>query len=168
MNRYAKALYELAVEQEKLSQLNYHFDELKTMVSKHPKWIEMMDSPMLSLTDKYAKIDMLEFDSLFLSFLKTLAQKHLMQYLDDVHKEWMHLMRASQKIAHLQVYLANPMTNLQEENLLKILKPRFKEQKISLHKTIDSSLIGGIKVIYHGQSLDRSIARELEELFTMI
>ena len=168
MNRYAKALHQLAAEQNKLSEVNYHFDQLGSMLSKHPKWITMMDSPMISLAEKQARIDLLEFDSLFLSFLKTLAQKHLMQNLDDIHIEWRHLMRASQKIAHLQVYLANPMTSIQEEKLLKVLKPRFEGQIISLHKTIDPSLIGGIKVIYHGQSLDRSVARELEELFTMI
>lgn len=168
MNQYAKALHQLAIEQEKLDRINYNFDELRNMISKHPKWIEMIDSSMISLADKNAMIDTLEFDSLFLSFLKTLAQKHLMQYLDEIHQEWVHLMRASQKIAHLHVFLAKPMTSLQEEKLLSVLKPRFKGQTISLHKTIDQSLIGGIKVIYHGQSLDRSVARELEELFTMI
>ena len=60
------------------------------------------------------------------------------------------------------------MNKEQEEKLIKVLGPRFKGLTISLHKTIDKSLIGGMKVVYHGQSLDRSIARELEELFITI
>jgi F-type H+-transporting ATPase subunit delta len=168
MTKYAKALHQLAVEQKKVDKINLHFDEIRSLVSKNPKWIEMMDSPMLNLDEKMDMINALDFDSLFLSFLKTLAQEHLMQHIDETYEEWMHLMRASQKIAHLHVYLANPITNIQEEKLMNVLKPRFKGQTISLHKTIDKSLIGGIKIVYHGQSLDRSVVRELEELYTMI
>lgn len=168
MTKYAKALHQLAVEQKKVDRINLHFDELRSLISKNPKWIEMMDSPMLNLKKKMEMIDKLDFDPLFLSFLKTLAEEHLMQYIEETYEEWKHLMRASQKIAHLHVYLANPITDIQEEKLINVLKPRFKGQTISLHKTMDSSLIGGIKIIYQGQSLDRSVVRELEELFTMI
>jgi F-type H+-transporting ATPase subunit delta len=51
---------------------------------------------------------------------------------------------------------------------MRTLKPRFKNQTISLHKTIDPSLIGGIKITHQGQALDRSVVRELEELFITI
>ena len=168
MTSYAKALHQLAVEQEKLDQINYHFEELKRLIKENPKWTEMMDSPMLTADEKNKKIDELGFDILFLSFLKTLSEKHLMGYLDEIHQEWKYLVRASQKIAHLNVYLAAPLSNEQESKLMQVLEPRFKGKTITLHKTIDQSLIGGIKVIYQGQSLDRSVARELEELFTTI
>ncbi len=168
MRKYAKALHQLALEHEKLDLLNYQFDQLRDLFQKNPKWIEMVDSPMLSKKEKESKIDELDFDSTFLAFLKILSEKHHMAYIDDVYDEWIHLVRTTQKIAHLNVILASDMTNEQEMKLFEVLKPRFKNQTISLHKIIDPSLIGGIKVIYHGQSLDRSVARELEELFTTI
>ncbi len=168
MTQYAKALHQLAVEQNKLDQINFQFDELRTIIDAHPTWTEMMDSPMLSMNDKIAKVDAFTFDSLFISFLKTLVQNHMMQEISSIYDEWIHLVRASQKIAHVRIYLANPMNKEQEEKLIKVLGPRFKGLTISLHKTIDKSLIGGMKVVYHGQSLDRSIARELEELFITI
>ncbi|MCD4826663.1 MAG: ATP synthase F1 subunit delta [Acholeplasmataceae bacterium] len=168
MTSYAKALHQLAVEQNKLDQINYNFEELKRLKNELPKWSEMMDSPMLDAAEKNKLIDELDFDVLFLSFLKTLSQKHLMGYLDEIHQEWKYLVRASQKIAHLNVYLAAPLSDEQELKLMEVLKPRFKGKTITLHKTIDHTLIGGIKVIYQGQSLDRSVARELEELFTTI
>lgn len=168
MRKYAKALHQLAIEHEKLDLFNYQYDQLRDLIQKNPKWVEMMDSPMLSKEDKEAKIDELEFDSIFLSFLKVLSEKHIMTYIDEIYEEWIHLLRSTQKIAHFHVYLASEMTEEQEQQLIEVLKPRFKNQTISLHKTVDPSLIGGIKVIYHGQSLDRSVARELEELFTTI
>jgi F-type H+-transporting ATPase subunit delta len=168
MRKYAKALFQLALERDNLDLLNYQFDQLRDMIKKNPKWIELMDSPMLLEKDKESKIDELDFDSIFLSFLKILSKKHVMSYIDEIYEEWINLLRVNQKIAHFHVYLASEMTKEQEEKLIEVLKPRFKNQTISLHKSVDPSLIGGIKVIYHGQSLDRSVARELEELFTMI
>ncbi len=168
MRKYAKALHQIALEKNKLDLLNYQFDQLRDLIQKHPSWIEMMDSPMLSQSVKEAKIDQLEFDPSFLAFLKAISKKRHMAYLNDVYDEWIHLVRTTQKIAHLHVILASEMTKEQETRLFEALKPRFKHQTISLHKVIDPSLIGGIKVIYQGQSLDRSVARELEELFTTI
>lgn len=168
MTQYAKALHDLAVEHNKIDQINFNFDEFKTLVEKQSTWTKMMDSPMLSIEEKLTQIDELSFDSLFLSFLKTLVQNHLMRNISEIYEEWIHLVRATQKIAHIHVYLAKAMSIKQEEKLIKILEPRFKDQHIHLHKTIDTSLLGGMKVVYHGQSLDRSIARELEELFIMI
>jgi F-type H+-transporting ATPase subunit delta len=44
----------------------------------------------------------------------------------------------------------------------------FKNLSISFHVTIDPELLGGIKIVHQGQSLDRTVARELEELYTTI
>lgn len=168
MRKYAKALHQIALEQNKLDVLNYEFDQLKDLIKENPKWIEMIDSPMLTEKQKEAHIDALNFDDVFLSFLKALSKKRHMTYIFEIYEEWIHLVRTTQKIAHLNVILASDMTKEQETRLFEALKPRFKNQTISLHKIIDPSLIGGIKVIYQGQSLDRSVARELEELFTTI
>jgi F-type H+-transporting ATPase subunit delta len=168
MRQYAKALHHIALEQNKLDVLNYHFDELRDLIKSHPTWLKMMDSPMLSKKEKEAKIDELDFDPTFLAFIKVLSSKHYMQYIDEVYDEWIHLVRTTQKIAHLHVYLAKELTKAQEEQLMRTLKPRFKNQTISLHKTIDPSLIGGIKITHQGQALDRSVVRELEELFITI
>ena len=66
MTKYAKALHQLAVEQKKVDKINLYFDEIRSLVSKNPKWIEMMDSPMLNLDDKMDMINALDFDPLFL------------------------------------------------------------------------------------------------------
>jgi F-type H+-transporting ATPase subunit delta len=168
MRQFAKALHHIALEKNKLDVLSYQFDELRDLIKEHPTWLKMVDSPMLSNKEKEAKIDELGFDPTFLAFIKVLSSKHYMQYIDEIYDEWIHLVRTTQKIAHLHVYLAKPMTKIQEEKLMQALKPRFKNQTISLHKTIDPSLIGGIKITHQGQALDRSVARELEELFTTI
>ena len=57
-------------------------------------------------------------------FLKTLVQNHMMQEISSIYDEWIHLVRASQKIAHVRIYLANPMNKEQEEKINKSIRTK--------------------------------------------
>lgn len=168
MINYAKALYRIAIEQNKLDRLTYEFQAFKDELSSHASWFSMMDSPMISLNDKYANIDAFKYDASFLAFLKLLARNNETHLYDDIHEQWLYLARNHQKIAHIHLYSAKPITAEELTQFEKVLSPRFKGKTISFHVTIDEGLLGGIKTIYHGQSLDRSVAKELEELYTLI
>jgi F-type H+-transporting ATPase subunit delta len=168
VSNYAKALFEIALEKEKVDTINLNFDEFHHIVSSNLSWMNHMDSPMFKTADKEKMIDMLSFDPSFLSFLKVLAKKHRMFQITEIYEEWTQLTRRYQKIAHLRIYTANELSKDQENRLKEAIGPRFPGRTISLTILIDKTLIGGIKVEYRGQSLDRSVARELEELYTTI
>ena len=168
IENYAKALFELAKEENKIDVLTFHFDDFKNAMENNPNWIVMMDSPMISFEEKVNIINGLEYDRTFLAFLKMLAQKNLMHAYDEIYPVWSHMSRVFLNIAHIHLYSAVPVTEEQENAFRKVIQPRFPKQKITFHMTIDPDLIGGIKIIYQGQSLDRSVARELEELYTTI
>ncbi|MCR3906036.1 MAG: ATP synthase F1 subunit delta [Tenericutes bacterium] len=168
ISNYAKALFSIAKENNKIDLLTYHFDDFKNTMEKNPNWIKLMDSPMVSHQEKIKMIDELEYDDSFLAFLKMLSEKNRLHYYHEIYPEWIQLSRTYQKIAHLHLYAAKPLSEKQEELLKKVVQPRFPNQTISFHITVDESLIGGLKIVYQGQSLDRSIARELEELYTTI
>ncbi len=168
VSNYAKALYAIAYEQNKIDLITDQFDIFKNMVEQQKGWISMMDSPMISLDEKKMKIDALDFDASFLAFLKMLMHKHHMHYYLEVYNEWIHMSRKFQGIAHIHIYSAKPITKGQEATLKKVIQPRFPNQKLDFNITIDEHLLGGVKIVHQGQSLDRSIARELKELYTII
>ncbi|MBU1094356.1 MAG: ATP synthase F1 subunit delta [Firmicutes bacterium] len=166
VSNYAKALYAVAKEQNKIDLITGQFDIFKDMIKE--EWISMMDSPMLSSDEKMAKIDALDFDASFLAFLKMLSSKHHMHYYLEIYNEWIHMSRKFQGIAHIHIYSAKSITKEQEATLRKVIQPRFPNQKLDFNITIDEHLLGGVKIVHQGQSLDRSIARELKELYTII
>lgn len=168
MSDYAKALMEVAQERDNVSQITTQFDRLHDLVVEHPTWLQLMDSPMYKVKDKDEKIDQLNVCITLSACLKTMVRKNHMSLFFDVYHDWIRLIRKQQKIAHVNVYAAKPLTKQQEDLLIKRLQPRFQQMTIDLHLRVDSSLIGGLKIIYQGVSLDRSIARELDELFTTL
>ncbi len=165
---YAKALYAIAEEQNKIDLITDQFGLFRDTMETLTGWISMMDSPMITFDEKCRQIDALEYDASFLAFLKMLAQKSHVHYYLEIYGEWLHMSRKYQGIAHLHIYSAIPITKEQEATLRKVIQPRFPKQKLDFNITIDEHLLGGIKIVHQGQSLDRSIARELKELYTTI
>ncbi|PKK96663.1 MAG: ATP synthase F1 subunit delta [Tenericutes bacterium HGW-Tenericutes-3] len=168
VSNYAKALYAIAKEQDKVNLITVQFGNLKNTIAEKSSWVSMMDSPMISFDEKMKRIDALDFDSSFLAFLKMLSSKHQMHLCLEIYDEWIHLARAYQNIAHIHIYSAKEVTKEQELTLRKVIQPRFPNQTLDFHITIDEHLLGGIKIVHQGQSLDRSVARELKELYTTI
>jgi F-type H+-transporting ATPase subunit delta len=168
ISNYAKALFAIAKEQEKIDLLTFQFNDFMSLMEENPNWIVLMDSPMVSAAKKLPMIEALTYDASFLSFLKLLAEKNRMHLVKEIYVEWTELSRIHRKIAHLTVYAAKALTKDQEEKLEIALQPMFPNLEISFHVTIDPLLLGGLKVVHQGQSLDRTVARELEELYTTI
>lgn len=167
-SNHAKALFELAKEQDNIDKLHFQFESFKDQLKMMNAWVDLMDSPMVSFEKKVESINELPYDALFLSFLKLLASKGQMFALIEIFSQWNKLVRTYLKIAHVNVFSAKPLTKEMEMTLLEKIQPTFPNQSVSLHMHVDESLIGGLKVMYQGQALDRSVARELEELFMMI
>jgi len=165
---YAKALHQIAIEKDSLDKMNYQFEEFCDFMKLYPNWMVMMDSPMITVAEKYGKIEAFEYHSSFIAFLKVLARNNEMYLCHEIYEQWLYLARAHQKIAHINLYSAQPISDETVLKFKKALEPRFPGKTIEIHAIIDETLIGGIKSVYQGQSLDRSVAKELEELYTIV
>ncbi len=168
MNSYAKALMEIAEEKNVVEEIAYQFDELNEIIRVNKTWMRMMASPMLSNEQKSKNIDELGLSKYLAYMLKKLAFDNQMMLIDDIYPAWINILREKNNIAHLNVYSANELTDKQIEKLSKKLKPRFKNQTIEIHVKVRKDIIGGLRIVYQGQSLDQSIARELDELFMTV
>ena len=168
MNSYARALMEIAVENNTVDEIAYQFDELNDSVFTQKKWLKMMDSPMVSKEDKDKYIETLGLNKHLSHLLKLLAENKLMHLYDEIYPEWVRMIREKNKIAHINVYSVKDLNQKQIDALTKRLQPRFKKQTIEIHVKVRENLIGGLRMVYQGQSLDNSIAHELEELFTTL
>ena len=168
ISNYAKALFSIAKEHDKIDALSIDFTQFMDEIKEHGAWVSLMDSPMVTFTKKKEMIDTLTYDVSFLSFLKMLAEKNRVHAIHQIYLEWTELTRAHLKIAHLHIYTAKPISEDRLSQLKVALQPVFPKHTISFHVTIDQKLIGGLKIVHQGQSLDRSISRELEELYTTI
>lgn len=168
MNSYAKALLDIAEKHDSVDQIAYQFDELNETIFNNRKWLKMMNSPMVSHEEKIKNIDALSLNEHLATMLKMLAKTNQMGLYDTIYPAWVRMIRTKNNVAHINVYSVKALTETQINTLTKKLKPRFKGMTIEIHVKVRENLIGGIKLIYQGQSLDNSIAHELDELYMTV
>jgi F-type H+-transporting ATPase subunit delta len=162
-HNYGKAFHDIALERGKFEQIAHEIATFKELLDGNESWIELMDSPMVSETKKQRMIEELPYEASFLALLKMLAHKNHMHMFFEIHDAWAYLAREHQKIAHVYIYTAQTIKESQKEAIASVLEKRLGRQ-VDLEIIFNEHLIGGIRIVHNGQSLDRSIARELEEL----
>ena len=57
VSNYAKALYAIAKEQDKVDLITVQFGTLKNTIENLNSWVIMLDSPMISFDEKTKKIE---------------------------------------------------------------------------------------------------------------
>ncbi|MFP4186877.1 MAG: ATP synthase F1 subunit delta [Acholeplasmataceae bacterium] len=162
-HNYAKAFHDIALERGTFEHIAHEIATFKQLLEANRTWMELMDSPMVSEAKKHRMIEELPYGASFLALLKLLAHKNHMHLFFEVYDAWTYLAREHQRIAHVYVYTAQEIKENQQKAIARVLEKRL-GKRIDLDIIRDEHLIGGIRVVHNGQSLDRSIARELEEL----
>ncbi|CCV64813.1 F-ATPase subunit delta [Alteracholeplasma palmae J233] len=167
--KYADALFEIAVKQQKLDEYAEEFDRFYSLVKDNPKWIELMDSPILRKDKKRKMIfELPSFSPMFLQFLSTIAENGHIKFYQNIYDKWLSLTSAEQKIAHVTLYTATKPTKKKLDSLKEEIKPYFPDLTIKFDVIIDKSLIKGIKIVYQGKSIDRSVKNQLRKLESSI
>jgi F-type H+-transporting ATPase subunit delta len=166
-SRYAKSLFELALEQgsiEKIHQDIQYFDQ----VAKNRDFEQVLQSPIIKEGKKVDIIRALfkgKVDDLVLSFLELTIGKRREAFLPLVSHSFGEMYREYKQISRVKITSA---MELNKETIDKIIQ-KLKDKKavsdnIELETTLDPELIGGFIIRYDDKLYDASIARKLFEL----
>lgn len=164
-NEYAKALYELALEENKENDFIEYFDAL-IKTSTNSEFYDILTSPFIDLTEKKKLIDLIysTFDKTFLNFIYVLLENNRYNYIKDIFVEYSNLILEHNDIVKIQVISAYMLNSVELIKLTKSLQVKFVNKKIELENIIDEKLIDGIKIISNGQSIDMSLKNSLSKL----
>ncbi len=164
--KYASALLSLAQDEDLLVQYKATFKSFIALVKENPKIIKMLGSYFLDEKHKYAFVDEIteEFNlKNFSSFIKLLVRKHLIDNLFDIYREFIKLANENLGVKEGIVYSAVALNEKQLHELTSALSKRL-EEEIELKNIVDTSLIGGVKLVVDGKIYDGSIKNHLNEL----
>jgi F-type H+-transporting ATPase subunit delta len=164
-NRYAEAVFDLAIEE---NQIAAYEKDMKFVLSVFSDTtilsffthILVEDTDKLKMIDSYFKEEV----SLYIcNFLKILITKHRMQYIKEICKAFHELYNDYSGIEEGVLYTRFALTNEDVTNVQDIIGKKL-GKKILLQVMIDSELIGGIKVQLHNQVWDGSLKNQLRIL----
>jgi len=162
--RYAESLFELGMEENKIEQYSNDLTTIKN--SLDAEIVDFFKHPLITFDDKMKIIDQSFKDNVnpyVLNFLKLLVQKHrfneilaIINAFKQLHDEHLGIQRGFLYTA--KAISVSDITSIEE------VMSKKEKTKVKLQMIVDTSLIGGIKVVINGHVVDGSIQNRLSNM----
>ena len=162
---YAKAIYDLAIEENKIDKFWDAF-LIVSEATKENDFIELMTSPMIEndkkkkiISDVYKKLD-----KTFINFLYVLIDHNRFNKINNIGHEYRKLVRTKKNIMFIDIISAFELSDKQVAKIKKTLENKYNDKELDYKFIIKPDLIGGIQIISNGVSIDLSLKNSLKKI----
>jgi F-type H+-transporting ATPase subunit delta len=165
--KYARALYEAALDRERLSEVRKGLADFLEAERKVPELKSVLDNPELDSASKVALLDDLlaGAEPLVSNFLRLLAEKERIGALEEVAREFEAIVAAGEKRLRVVVTTARELSKVEAAALVERIEAQI-GRPVEASRRVDPSLIGGLVVQAGSLRLDASVRGRLERLRT--
>jgi F-type H+-transporting ATPase subunit delta len=162
---YARSLFEVAKEQDKLDDIREQLGEFADALADTRELQVFFFSPYFSTSEKEDGLERVvsDADPVILNFLKLLIEKHRMPVLFRIRATFEALWEEENKLLPVHITSAVEL----DDSTVKQLGDRIAEQtdrKVDVSADVDPDILGGIVVRVGNSVLDASVRNRLEQL----
>lgn len=164
--RYAKAIFEIAVEEKKLDVFGRQMYDLAKVFVEHDDLAAFMGNVQIQPEVKKkvaAKIFLAEVEHYLYNFLLLLIEKRRVSLLPEIGRAYKVMANAKLGVIEADVTVAGAMDKVQSEQLTKKLAA-ITGKKVVIKTKIDQSILGGVVVRIGDKLIDGSVARQMQVL----
>ena len=165
--RYARALFDLAVETEALEAVEADLTSLKSMIAASADLRLLLASPALSAEDKAKGLAALaaraEFCDTTRKFLGLLAANRRVSALSPIIEAFARLAEARRGVVSAHVVTAVAMSKAQTAGLAAALRATLGKDPM-IETRVDPAILGGVKVRVGSRLYDASLKSKLDSL----
>ena len=163
--RYAKAIFDLAVETSKLEEVKQDFDLIQSVQSKDLHL--MLMSPVVKAEKKIAIFEAVfskHIQPLTQSFFKLIFSKGRSVAIQDIISAFIEKYRLQKGIQLVELTTAVEVSNEIKNTISAVLKENklLKGKSIEMRSKVDASIIGGLIVQVDDRLFDASIRHDLQ------
>ena len=165
-NRYAQALFDLAIENNILEKVQKDIVLINKVLDENRELRKIMANAVL---DGYKKVNLLnkifegKIETLTLKFLQLITRKGREEYVAPICKAFIAIYKKYKNIMPLTLTTAAKLDDKVKNGILKKLKA-FRDKEFELTEKIDESLIGGFKLDFEDYQYDDTIRVQLKRL----
>jgi len=164
--RYAKALFELAEEQNLLSQVEHDLNSIKLVCDSSEEFGLILESPVIDVAEKkevFARLFKDRVHPVTFRFLELLVEKNRENLLPLIIDRFLNLLDEARGIVRGQLFTAHPFTEQQLVALKKRLN-RITGKEVVLHQSVKPELLGGFIIQMNDTVIDTSLKNQLIKL----
>ena len=164
--RYAAALFQVAKEQNVLSQFEAELREVKQVFSTEKALTDFLEHPKVSnaskkdlLTTSFAGISVQILNTLFI-----MLDRHRVEEITPMAAEFIELANNENSTAEADVYTVRPLSEAELQAVSAAFAAKVGKRTLKLNNIADSSIIGGMKLRIGNRIFDGSVSGKLERL----
>ena len=166
-DRYAKAFFEIAKEQDDLEAVQNSMTEIKDLILNLENFRQFLDNPLLSYEERRTVLKALfegKVPELAFRFLLFITHKNRLGILKDIIESFDRLYMTSTGQLRACVITALPIEKDDQTLIERRLRDKFHLNMLTKWK-IDPSLIGGFLIFIQGQIYDYSFKNQLDRFY---
>nr|WP_106783535.1 F0F1 ATP synthase subunit delta [Lysinibacillus timonensis] len=165
-NRYAEALFQLAVEKKVLTEVSNDLSELVKVLETNTELVSLLANPKFSIQRKQQIVSEIfsKANELVVNTLELLIEKKRVNEIANLAEEFALLAAASQGYADAKVYSTRALTEDELNEISSAFANRVGKEKLNITNEIDPSLLGGVRVQIGNYIFDNTVASKLEGL----
>ena len=165
--RYAKALYKLAVERGNADKVYLEMKTVAESFAANPGLQKVLSNPYVKREDKEKLLlsaagDLVEDD--YRSFVRLILDRKRADYAHLMALAFCGLYRKEKKIARVRIITASKLDDSMLGKLRDVVAKAYPDMTLEFSYDVDPNLIGGFVIDVDGQRLDASISNEIEQL----
>ena len=164
--RYAKSLFELALEKGQLEQVRKDMDLIIDVCMSNRDFRHMLLSPVIRPDKKIMVIDAVfsgKIEELTKQFYHLLSKKRREKFLEGIARQFVAKYKKHHNIHVIEIRSAAPLSEQLREKIIDIIETRTKGT-VELTEIIDKNMIGGFIVSDEGRRYDASLTTVIKKL----
>jgi F-type H+-transporting ATPase subunit delta len=164
-SRYAKALLELAIEQQKLESIESNMSRILEAAKETNEFQVFLDSPIINLDKKVAVLNSLfgEFEPLTLSFLALITKNGRERLITEIAQSYISQVKEFKGIIPISITSAGKLDEATKATILAKINASV-TGTLEITELIDESLIGGFIVTMGDKQIDASVVSQLARM----
>jgi len=163
--RYAKALFEIAIEKNQLEEIKSDIDKVD-VISQQADVKLMLESPVVKSSKKrqlFNEIFQQNIQDITLKFVLMIVDNKREIHLSAICRNFIEQYRGYKGIKSAKIITASVLDKEQIEQVGKVISEVFKTE-VDLISSEDESLIGGFIIRVGDQQIDASVSHKLDNI----
>ncbi|MDE6660919.1 MAG: ATP synthase F1 subunit delta [Anaeroplasmataceae bacterium] len=163
---YAKALFELAIEEKKTELFLDSLNGILDVMSANKDFYKMIASPLVDINEKLKVIREVfsSMDATFKEFLCVLVRNDRFVLIEQITEEYNQMLSDYNSILKIEVISSEKLSKERLIEVMKSLEQRYPNKKLKIENTVNPKILSGLQIICNGESLDMSLKNRLTKL----
>ena len=164
---YGDALFELALEEDKLDTLFEEAKAVKDVFGSNDEFVKLLNHPKINKEEKIQVIENIfsgRASKDMIGFLTIIIKKERQKYIADILEYFISVVKEYKKIGVAYVTTAFELGDDKKKNIVDKLIATTQYEEIEMNYFVDESLIGGMIIRIGDRVVDSSIKTKIDKM----